>query len=467
MRRRHCAIAIIALLVAASGDAGAGTLAAPGQSAPIDSAPPSISGSALVGSALTANAGTWQGPSPTFAFQWSRCLSDGSSCTPMSSATGQSYTPASADLGTALRVTVTATNKNGTTVATSAPTSVIAAAAPTPPPTTTTTTTSTSTTSTTSTTTPTSTTTGTTTTTTTTAPPISLDAAGRWYDATSAFNMPIPASPTLSSDNSAQISWLVQNASRTFGPTVNSVPSLYTGSNTTPLVTVQVNYPTCNARQVRVPIPSGAKPGAGTYATDAEPTMVVANRDTGEEWDLFKVTPPSTTPLSSGPVCPATANWAATVVGYNSPGWTGTGTGSAYRGSGTLAGAGTIRPRDTKMPAGSTWDHAIAVAYPHTRNTYVAPAKSSDGQYSDSASIPMGTRIQLDPTFNVETSGLPEWQKQICRTLQTYGMIVVDSGSAFINEGLASVRASGYTWPWEPGWAYLPSSVLTHLRVLR
>jgi hypothetical protein len=195
--------------------------------------------------------------------------------------------------------------------------------------------------------------------------------------------------------------------------------------------------------------------------------MVVVNRDTGEEWDLFKVTLPNATPLSSGPVCPATSNWAATVVAYNSPGWTGSGTGSAYRGSGTLAGAGTIRPRDTKMPAGSTWDHAIAVAYPHTRNTYVAPARSSDGQYSDAASIPMGSRIQLDPAFNVEASGLPEWQKQICRTLQRYGMIVVDSGSSFINEGLASVRASGYTWPWEPGWAYLPASVLTHLRVLR
>jgi len=119
------------------------------------------------------------------------------------------------------------------------------------------------------------------------------------------------------------------------------------------------------------------------------------------------------------------------------------------------------------MPAGSTWDHALAMSYPHTRNTFVAPATSTDGPFSDAASIPMGSRIQLDPSFDVNGSGLPEWQKQLCRTLQVYGVIVVDTGSALLNEGLASVRASGYTWPWEPGWAVLPPSVVSHLRVLR
>jgi hypothetical protein len=241
---------------------------------------------------------------------------------------------------------------------------------------------------------------------------------------------------------------------------------MFIATNSTPMVTVQVNYPTCNARQVRVPIPAGATPGGGS-STDAEQEMIVAQGDTGEEWDLWKLTPPFVTPMVSGPVCPATSYWAATVIGYNSPGWTGSGIGPSYRGSGIVAGAGMIRPRDTKMPAGSTWDHALTISYPHTRNTFVAPATKTDGRYSDAASIPMGSRIQLDPSFNVETSGLPEWQKQICRTLQKYGAYVVDTGAAFQNEGLVSVRAAGYTWPWEPGWANLPATVLAHLRVLR
>lgn len=261
---------------------------------------------------------------------------------------------------------------------------------------------------------------------------------------------------------------MVQNATGVFGPSTNSVASLSIASNATAPVTVQVNYPSCNARQVRVPIPSGALPGAGSFGSDSERSMIVAQADTGEEWDLFKLTPPNVTPMSSGPTCPATSNWAATVVAYNNPGWTGGGIGATYRGSGLLAGGGLIRPRDTRLPTGSTWDHAIAVAYPHTRNTYVSPATTSDGRYTDAASIPMGSRIQLDPAFDVESSGLPEWQKQLCRTAQRYGMIVVDTGAATLNEGLASVRAAGYTWPWEAtGWANLPASVLSHMRVLR
>ncbi len=79
----------------------------------------------------------------------------------------------------------------------------------------------------------------------------------------------------------------------------------------------------------------------------------------------------------------------------------------------------------------------------------------------------MGARLQLDPTFNVETSGLPEWQKQLCRTLQKYGIVVVDTGSALMNEGLYSVRFYGnYTWPWEPSWGSLPASVVGRLRVV-
>ncbi len=261
---------------------------------------------------------------------------------------------------------------------------------------------------------------------------------------------------------------MVQNASNVFGPTVNSVPSIFIATNATPRATVQVNYPACNARQVQVPIPSGAVPGAGAYGPDFEPSMVVANADTGEEWDLWGLTPPGATPSNPyGLNCPATGNWATLNSAYNSPGWTGSGTGPpATRGSGTLAGAGTIRVRDTQTATGGTWDHAIAIAYPHTRYTAVWPAIWSDGRYSDAASIPMGSRIQLDPSFDVANSGLPEWQKQMCRTLQKYGMIVVDTGQAMITEGLASVRAAGYTWPWEPSWTPLPASVVSHLRVL-
>jgi hypothetical protein len=116
------------------------------------------------------------------------------------------------------------------------------------------------------------------------------------------------------------------------------------------------------------------------------------------------------------------------------------------------------------MAAGWTWDHVLVMGYPHTRNTFVFPAGSSDGPFTDSASLPMGSRIQLDPAFDVNGSSMPEWQKQLCRTLQKYGVVVVDTGSALMNEGLYSVRP--YVWPWEPGWSAWPASVVARFRVL-
>ena len=460
-QRRLTAILLVTPLVIIAA-AQASQQNAPGQNPPRLSTPPSISGTFRENHVLTATEGTWSGPDQSHSFQWARCDGTGSACAPITANDSQ-YLLAAADVGHTLRVVVTATNKNGSTVTTSEPTPQIAPALSTKSVTTTTAT------ATTTTTTPATATTTTTTATTTTTTIPSLGVSGRWYSATSAWNTPIPPNPALSPDNSAQISWMVQNASNVFGPTLNSVPSIFIATNATPWVTVQVNYPVCNARQIEAPIPSGALPGAGAHGQDFEPSMVVARADTGEEWDFWGLTPPGAPPSNPyGLNCSATGNWATLSSAYNSPGWTGSGIGPpATRGSGTLAGAGTIRVRDAQTPAGGTWDHAIAVAYPHTRNSAVWPAIWSDGRYTDAASIPMGSRIQLDPNFDVENSGLPEWQKQMCRTLQRYGMIVVETGNAMINEGLASVRAAGFTWPWEPGWARLPASVLSRMRVLR
>jgi len=96
-------------------------------SAPVNSSLPTLSGTASVGHTLQASTGTWSGVSLNgFSYQWSRCNSNGSSCASISGATGQSYGVGQADLGDAVRVTVTATNPIGSANATSAA-SVIAA----------------------------------------------------------------------------------------------------------------------------------------------------------------------------------------------------------------------------------------------------------------------------------------------------------------------------------------------------
>jgi len=95
----------------------------PGQSPPTNTVAPSISGTPAVGSTLQASSGSWQGRSISYSFQWQRCSSG--SCSAISGGAGSSYLASSADVGDSLRVAVTAKNKFGSTVATSAPTAVV------------------------------------------------------------------------------------------------------------------------------------------------------------------------------------------------------------------------------------------------------------------------------------------------------------------------------------------------------
>jgi len=88
---------------------------------PVNTSLPLISGSLSVGDTVQATNGVWTGlTSNSFAYQWSRCNSAGGSCANISGATGQSFGVGQVDFGNALRVSVTATNRSGSTSAVSA-----------------------------------------------------------------------------------------------------------------------------------------------------------------------------------------------------------------------------------------------------------------------------------------------------------------------------------------------------------
>jgi hypothetical protein len=119
-----------ALLTTSSGNAAPAT-AAQIQYAPINAKAPTISGTAAVGQTLTASVGTWTSSSAvTYAYQWERCNTAGTSCANIASATGTTYAVAAADAGSTLRVVVSGKNKDGTTNAISAATAAVPAAAP-------------------------------------------------------------------------------------------------------------------------------------------------------------------------------------------------------------------------------------------------------------------------------------------------------------------------------------------------
>jgi Polysaccharide lyase len=168
MHRRHCALLLVALLVfTASASASSKTAQAPGQIAPIGESLPTITGVAMVGQTFFGVSGSWNGPAPSYAYQWVHCSSTGTLCAPIAKATAQNYLESSADVGYTLRLVVTATNKNGSAVGTSNPTPVVQSPTSPPPPTTTTSTSTTTTTPVTTTTGSTSTTTSSTSTTST------------------------------------------------------------------------------------------------------------------------------------------------------------------------------------------------------------------------------------------------------------------------------------------------------------
>jgi hypothetical protein len=130
--RRQRLLSLVAVVFAATvTSAGAGdnqATSAPGKLAPEGSTLPTISGTPSVGQVLTGSPGTWTGPIQKYSFQWARCNSSGAACSAIAGATQQTQLLTANDVGTTLRVSVTASNKNGATVATSNPTSPVSVA---------------------------------------------------------------------------------------------------------------------------------------------------------------------------------------------------------------------------------------------------------------------------------------------------------------------------------------------------
>jgi hypothetical protein len=105
-----------------------------GMTLPSDLSLPTISGTPQDGQTLTAAPGSWAGSPTVYTYQWQRCDSTAAACAPVAGATTAPYAVQAADVGSTLRVAVTATNVAGSSVATSAATAVVTSAPPAPPP---------------------------------------------------------------------------------------------------------------------------------------------------------------------------------------------------------------------------------------------------------------------------------------------------------------------------------------------
>jgi hypothetical protein len=188
-----------------------------------------------------------------------------------------------------------------------------------------------------------------------------------------------------------------------------------------------------------IPIPAGAEPDP-----EADGHLTIVDRANGCEYDLY-----GARRSADG----WTAQWA------NSLPVDGNGIypyGLSTRASGFAPLAGLIWPDE--LAAGEI-QHALLFAYPYTRaGGPVTPATASDGKTDSEKALPIGARVQLDPSLDLRTLGLEGYELTIARALQRYGMILGDTGGAL---ALYAVNAHSLSRPAYDG--LLPSGPIAPL----
>ncbi len=98
-------------------------------SAPINTATPAVTGTLARGQTLSITS-TWDPAGTSYTYQWQRSTDSGNTWANITDATQATYSPAAKDIGTVLRVQVTAIDSYGQTSATSPATTAIANGAP-------------------------------------------------------------------------------------------------------------------------------------------------------------------------------------------------------------------------------------------------------------------------------------------------------------------------------------------------
>lgn len=81
-------------------------------------------------------------------------------------------------------------------------------------------------------------------------------------------------------------------------------------------------------------------------------------------------------------------------------------------------------------------NHALRFTANDIRDSYVYPARHSDGDSGSGNAPPMGTRFRLRPSF--DTSHFPRQARIILTALKRYGMILADSGKPYLLTGAPS-----------------------------
>jgi hypothetical protein len=83
-------------------------------------------------------------------------------------------------------------------------------------------------------------------------------------------------------------------------------------------------------------------------------------------------------------------------------------------------------------------NHAIRFTAPETRDAHIYPARHHAGQGSSTSLPPMGLRVRLKASFEID--GFSPRMQVILRAMRDYGMILADNGSPWFFSGASDIR---------------------------
>lgn len=169
----------------------------------------------------------------------------------------------------------------------------------------------------------------------------------------------------------------------------------------------------------KVPIPAGTK-----VPPSPDGHIAILDPIAGKAYGLWQAKYHSSTRTWS-------ASWGG-MTDLNGNGIDQTGSATAT-GIARYAGVITAPEFSRAIASGSGLDHALFVSSDIAGAAFVHPAVKSDGanKAGVAAPIPEGSRLQLDPSINVDAiPGITPAEKVIAKTLQTHGAYVGDQGGA-------------------------------------
>lgn len=271
---------------------------------------------------------------------------------------------------------------------------------------------------------------------------------GRWppacwrpYGSRSPFNTPIPPHPRVSPESSAIVAYIVAhhwafNPDRHGDFTIHARGSrpVYWASRSDPLVKVNCRGSFSCARNMRVRIPSGARP---EEQSDAH--MTIIDQSLGREYDFWRASKPEhgEMTVSAGNGIPIGAA-------------VGTGIGAVGEAANLGLAGGLLRGQELMQ---GRIEHALVTTVQCVQQRDVWPAHGHGDALcpSGGAGPRFGTLLQLDMSeAQIAATRAPWWERAVMRAMARYGIYVVDTNGpgetemSLINEDDLSYTAFGY-----------------------